>query len=65
AAEPDEQLTHGPYGPEAYAPLGGGQKMEFDFWLELGGKNGELYRSNRANSNEGAEQGRHSRGADQ
>jgi hypothetical protein len=65
AAEPDEQLTHGPYGPEAYAPHGGGQEMEFDFWLELGEEIGELYRSNRANSNEGAEQGRHSRGADQ
>ena len=64
AGESDDQLTHGPYGPEAYAPHQGGQEMEFDFWLELDEKAGEKYASNRANSddtphrdlnNEGAE----------
>ena len=51
ADDPDDQLTHGPYGPEAYAPLGGGQEMEFDYWLELDEKAGEKYWSNRSTGN--------------
>jgi hypothetical protein len=52
AGDSADQLPHGPYGPEDYAPLGGGQEMEFDFWLELDEKAGERYWSNRANSND-------------
>ena len=64
ALEGDDQLTHGPYGPEAYAPLGGGQEMEFDFWLELDEKAGEKYWSNRANSNDAPHRGLKNEGAD-
>ncbi len=64
ALEGDDQLSHGPYGPEAYAPLGGGQEMEFDFWLELDEKAGEKYWSNRANSNDAPHQGLNNEGAD-
>ena len=64
ALEGDDQLSHGPYGPEAYAPLGGGQEMEFDFWLELDEKAGEKYWSNRANSNDAPHRGLKNEGAD-
>ena len=64
ALEGDDQLTHGPYGPEAYAPRGGGQEMEFDFWLELDEKAGEKYWSNRANSNDAPHRGLKNEGAD-
>ena len=64
ALEGDDQLTHGPYGPEAYAPLGGGQEMEFDFWLELDEKAGEEYWSNRANTNDAPHRGLENEGAD-
>jgi hypothetical protein len=57
AGDSADQLSNGPYGPEAYAPLGGGQEMEFDFWLELDEKAGEKYWSNRANSNGAPHQG--------
>lgn len=57
AVEPDDQLPHGPYGPEDYAPLGGGQEMEFDYWLELNEKAGEMYWSTRSKSNEELHQG--------
>ena len=65
AGESDDQLTHGPYGPEAYAPHRGGQEMEFDFWLELDEKAGEKYWSNRANSNGAPHQGLNNEGAGQ
>ena len=65
AGESDDQLTHGPYGPEAYAPHRGGQEMEFDFWLELDEKAGEKYWSNRANSNGAPHQELNNEGAGQ
>jgi hypothetical protein len=64
AGDSADQLSNGPYGPEAYAPLGGGQEMEFDFWLELDEKAGEKYWSNRANSNDASPQGLNNEGAD-
>jgi hypothetical protein len=64
AAEPDDQLTHGPYRPEAYAPRGGGQEMEFEYWLELDEKFGEKYWSNRSNGNNAPHQGLNVEGAD-
>jgi hypothetical protein len=57
AGESDDQLTHGPYGPEAYAPHGGGQEMEFDYWLTLDEEASKKYWSNRANSNDASHQG--------
>jgi hypothetical protein len=64
AGDSADQLPHGPYGPEDYAPLGGGQEMEFDFWLELDEKAGEKYWSNRANSNDAPHQGLNNEGAE-
>jgi len=64
AGESADQLSYGPYGPEAYAPLGGGQEMEFDFWLELDEKAGEKYWSNRANSDDASHQGLKNEGAE-
>ena len=64
AGAPDDQLTHGPYGPEAYAPPGGGQKMEFDYWLMLDEEAGKKYWSNRANSNDAPHRGLKNEGAD-
>jgi hypothetical protein len=64
AGEPDDQLPHGPYGPEDYAPLRGGQKMEFDFWLTLDEEASKKYWSNRANSNDASPQGLNNEGAD-
>ena len=64
AAEPDDQRPHGPYGPEDYAPLGGGQEMEFDYWLELDEKAGEKYWSNRSNGNNAPHQGLNTEGDD-
>ena len=64
AVESDDQLSYGPYGPEAYAPLGGGQEMEFDFWLELDEKAGEEYWRNRAVSNDAPRRELNNEGAD-
>ena len=65
AGEPDNQLPHGPYGPEDYAPLRGGQKMEFDYWLTLDEEASKKYWSNRANSNAASHQGLNNEGAGQ
>ena len=57
AGESADQLSYGPYGPEAYAPRGGRQKMEFDYWLTLDEEASKKYWSNRANSNDASHQG--------
>ena len=64
AGESADQLSYGPYGPEAYAPLRGGQKMEFDYWLTLDEEASKKYWSNRANSNDASHQGLNNEGAD-
>jgi hypothetical protein len=48
AVKSDAQLPESPYGPEEYAPRGGGQKMVFDYWLELDERAAETYWKNRA-----------------
>ena len=64
AGESADQLSYGPYGPEAYAPLRGGQKMEFDYWLMLDEEASKKYWSNRANINVASHQGLDNEGAD-
>jgi hypothetical protein len=64
AGESADQLSYGPYGPEAYAPLRGGQKMEFDYWLTLDEEASKKYWSNRANSNDASHQGLNNEGAE-
>lgn len=64
AGESADQLSYGPYGPGAYAPLRGGQKMEFDYWLMLDEEASKKYWSNRANINVASHQGLDNEGAD-